>query len=161
MAQATHHVWCRPRSYLQAVGGCVVDSGKFDWMKRDPTGTRFPSMTAPEPAYHGLVFAEQFGDLAFTIFGHAVGLRDLGCTMAPQNAFYSLLGVETLSLRMERHCANALALAEYVSLLRCVPESACACVCTRGIVCEVCGRARSRFPCAILFPLVKYFTEDG
>jgi O-acetylhomoserine/O-acetylserine sulfhydrylase-like pyridoxal-dependent enzyme len=115
MAQATHHVWCRPRSYLQAVGGCVVDSGKFDWMKRDPTGTRFPSMTAPEPAYHGLVFAEQFGDLAFTIFGHAVGLRDLGCTMAPQNAFYSLLGVETLSLRMERHCANALALAEYVS----------------------------------------------
>eukprot|EP00035_Acanthoeca_spectabilis_P024472 m.453953 g.453953 ORF g.453953 m.453953 type:complete len:640 (+) comp20581_c0_seq1:24-1943(+) len=98
----------------QAVGGCVVDSGKFDWMARDPTGTRFPSMTAPEPAYHGLVFAEQFGDLAFTIFGHAVGLRDLGCTMAPQNAFYTLLGVETLSLRMERHCENALALAKYL-----------------------------------------------
>mmetsp|Transcript_37465 Transcript_37465/g.98259 ORF Transcript_37465/g.98259 Transcript_37465/m.98259 type:complete len:648 (+) Transcript_37465:23-1966(+) len=98
----------------QAVGGCVVDSGKFDWSRRDPDGSRFPSMTAPEPAYHGLVFAEQFGDLAFTIFGHAVGLRDLGCTMAPQNAFYTLLGIETLSLRMDRHCSNALALAKFL-----------------------------------------------
>ena len=62
-----------------------------------------------------MVFAEQFGDLAFTVFGHAVGLRDLGCTMAPQNAFYTLLGVETLGLRMERHCANALAVAKCVS----------------------------------------------
>lgn len=110
---------------MQAVGGCVVDSGKFDWMARDPTGTRFPSMTAPEPAYHGLVFAEQFGDLAFTIFGHAVGLRDLGCTMAPQNAFYTLLGVETLSLRMERHCENALALAKWVGLAHAVSLRPC------------------------------------
>ena len=84
-------------------GGCVVDSGRFDWSASD----RFPSLSAPEPAYHGLKFHETFGNLAFTFHGIAVGLRDLGMTMNPQAAHYTLLGIETLSLRMERHVENA------------------------------------------------------
>ncbi len=84
-------------------GGAVVDSGKFDWSASD----RFPSLSAPEPAYHGLRFHETFGPMAFTFHGIAVGLRDLGMTLNPQAAHYTLMGVETLSLRMERHVANA------------------------------------------------------
>ena len=84
-------------------GGCVVDSGKFDWAAND----KFPSMSQPEPAYHGLKFAETFGPLAFTFHGIAIGLRDLGMTMNPQAAHYTLMGIETLSLRMERHVENA------------------------------------------------------
>ncbi len=93
-----------------SVGGCVVDSGRFDWAQND----KFPGLSAPEPAYHGLNFYETFGDMAFTMQAHAVGLRDLGATMAPMNAFQTLLGTETLSLRMERHCANALKVAEFL-----------------------------------------------
>jgi O-acetylhomoserine (thiol)-lyase len=85
------------------MGGAVVDSGRFDWSASD----RFPSLSQPEPAYHGLKFHETFGPLAFTIHGHAVGLRDLGCCQSPQNAFITLLGIETLSLRMPKHVANA------------------------------------------------------
>ena len=84
-------------------GGCVVDSGKFDWAAND----KFPSLSQPEPAYHGLKFAETFGPLAFTFHGIAIGLRDLGMTMNPQAAHYTLMGIETLSLRMERHVENA------------------------------------------------------
>jgi O-acetylhomoserine (thiol)-lyase len=93
-----------------SVGGAVIDSGNFDWSRND----RFPGLAAPEPAYHGLNFHETFGDMAFTMQAHAVGLRDLGATMAPMNAFQTLLGTETLSLRMERHCANARTVAEYL-----------------------------------------------
>ena len=84
-------------------GGCVVDSGKFDWSASD----KFPSLSEPEPAYHGLKFHETFGHLAFTFHGIAIGLRDLGMTMNPQGAHYTLLGIETLSLRMQRHVENA------------------------------------------------------
>ena len=84
-------------------GGCVVDSGTFDWSATD----KFPSLSQPEPAYHGLKFHETFGPLAFTLHGIAIGLRDLGMTMNPQAAHYTLMGIETLSLRMERHVANA------------------------------------------------------
>ncbi len=84
-------------------GGAVVDSGRFDWS----AGGKFPSLSEPEPAYHGLKFHETFGPMAFTFFGIAIGLRDLGMTMAPTTAFQTLLGIETLSLRMERHVANA------------------------------------------------------
>ena len=84
-------------------GGCVVDSGKFDWTAND----KFPSLSQPEPAYHGLKFAETFGPLAFTFHGIAIGLRDLGMTMNPQAAHYTLMGIETLSLRMDRHVENA------------------------------------------------------
>ncbi len=85
------------------MGGCVVDSGTFDWSASD----KFPSLSAPEPAYHGLKFFETFGPLAFTLHGIAIGLRDLGMTMNPQAAHYTLMGIETLSLRMQRHVENA------------------------------------------------------
>ena len=84
-------------------GGAVVDSGNFDWSAND----KFPSLSAPEPAYHGLKFHETFGGLAFTFHSIAIGLRDLGMTMNPQGAHYTLMGIETLSLRMERHVQNA------------------------------------------------------
>lgn len=84
-------------------GGAIVDSGKFDWSASD----KFPSLSAPEPAYHGLKFHETFGPLAFTFHGIAIGLRDLGMTLNPQAAHYTLMGIETLSLRMQRHCENA------------------------------------------------------
>ena len=91
-------------------GGCVVDSGKFDWSASD----KFPSLSAPEDAYHGLKFHETFGPLAFTFHGIAIGLRDLGMTMNPQAAHYTLMGCETLSLRMERHVYNAEKIAEWL-----------------------------------------------
>ncbi|MEL6977660.1 MAG: O-acetylhomoserine aminocarboxypropyltransferase [Pseudomonadota bacterium] len=93
-----------------AMGGIVVDSGGFDWSASD----KFPSLSQPEPAYHGLAFYETFGPLSYTLHGHAIGLRDLGMTQAPMNAFVTLLGIETLALRMERHCANALAVAQFL-----------------------------------------------
>ncbi|MEM7212179.1 MAG: PLP-dependent transferase, partial [Pseudomonadota bacterium] len=91
-------------------GGCVVDSGKFNWSDSD----KFPSLSEPEPAYHGMVFHETFGHLAFTFHGIAVGLRDLGMTLNPQAAHYTLMGVETLSLRMERHVENAEKIANWL-----------------------------------------------
>jgi len=91
-------------------GGAIVDSGEFDWSASD----RFPSLSQPEPAYHGLKFHETFGHLAFTFHSIAVGLRDLGMTMNPQGAHYTLLGIETLSLRMERHVQNAIKVAEWL-----------------------------------------------
>jgi O-acetylhomoserine (thiol)-lyase len=91
-------------------GGAVVDSGRFDWS----ASGKFASLSAPEPAYHGLKFHETFGPLAFTFHGIAVGLRDLGMTMNPQGAHYTLMGIETLSLRMERHVANAVRVATWL-----------------------------------------------
>ncbi|MDH5453377.1 MAG: aminotransferase class I/II-fold pyridoxal phosphate-dependent enzyme, partial [Paracoccaceae bacterium] len=84
-------------------GGCVVDSGKFDWS----ASGKFPSLSEPEPAYHGLNFHGALGGMAFTFHSIAIGLRDLGMTMNPQGAHYTLMGIETLSLRMDRHVANA------------------------------------------------------
>ena len=91
-------------------GGAVVDSGQFDWS----ASGKFPSLSEPEPAYHGLKFHETFGPLAFTFHGIAIGLRDLGMTMNPQAAHYTLMGIETLSLRMERHVANAMKIARWL-----------------------------------------------
>jgi O-acetylhomoserine (thiol)-lyase len=91
-------------------GGVVVDSGNFDWSASD----KFPSLSQPEPAYHGLKFHETFGALAFTLHGIAIGLRDLGMTLNPQAAHYTLLGIETLSLRMQRHVENAEAIAKWL-----------------------------------------------
>ena len=92
------------------MGGVVVESGRFDWWRND----KFPSMTKPDDAYHGLTFAETFGDFGFTMKVRAVALRDYGPCMAAQAAWNLLQGVETLPLRMERHCANALAVARYL-----------------------------------------------
>jgi len=78
-------------------------------------GGKFPSLTEPEPAYHGLRFHETFGDLAFTVAGHALGLRDLGATMAPLNAFLTITGIETLALRMARHVENAEKVAAFLA----------------------------------------------
>lgn len=94
-----------------SVGGAVVDSGRFDWAQND----KFAGLSEPEPAYHGLRFTETFGDMAFTMHSHAVGLRDLGATLSPMNAFLTLNGIETLALRMERHCANAARVAAWLS----------------------------------------------
>lgn len=94
-----------------AIGGMVVDSGTFDWMQND----KFPSLSKPAPEYHNLTFAETFGELSFTIYGHAIGLRDLGAAQSPMNAFLTLLGIETLPLRMEKHCSNALSVAQHLS----------------------------------------------
>ncbi len=91
-------------------GGAIIDSGKFNWSASD----KFPSLSAPEPAYHGLKFHETFGPAAFTFHGIAIGLRDLGMTMNPQGAHYTLMGIETLSLRMEKHVANAQKVAEWL-----------------------------------------------
>ena len=91
-------------------GGCVVDSGTFDWA----ASGKFPSLSEPEPAYHGLKFAETFGPLAYTFHSIAIGLRDLGMTMNPQAAHYTLMGIETLSLRMAKHVANAERIARWL-----------------------------------------------
>ncbi len=92
------------------MGGCVVDSGTFDWSASD----KFPSLSQPETAYHGLKFHETFGPLAFTFHSIAIGLRDLGMTMNPQAAHYTLMGIETLSLRMQRHVENAVTVAKWL-----------------------------------------------
>ena len=85
-----------------AIGGALVDSGTFDW---EASG-KFPTLTEPYDGYHGLDFAEEFGPAAMIIRARAEGLRDFGCCMSPQNAFYILLGVETLAVRMRRHVEN-------------------------------------------------------
>ena len=94
-----------------SLGGCVVESGKFDWKQNG----KFPSMTEPEPAYHGLNFFETFGDFAFTTKARAVALRDFGPALAPMNAFLTLTGIETLPLRMAKHCENALEVARFLA----------------------------------------------
>lgn len=94
-----------------SLGGVVVESGRFNWSASD----KFPSLSQPEPAYHGLTFHETFGDFAFTTKARAVALRDFGPAMAPMNAFLTITGIETLHLRMERHCANALAVARFLA----------------------------------------------
>jgi O-acetylhomoserine (thiol)-lyase len=93
-----------------SIGGVIVDGGRFDW---EPS-QRFPGLIEPEPAYHDLRFVESFGEQAFIARARTVNLRDLGSCQAPFNSFLNLIGLETLPLRMERHCANALAVAQYL-----------------------------------------------
>lgn len=92
-----------------SIGGVIVDSGRFDW-----NNGQFPMLSQPSPGYHGLVFTETFGNLAFILKCRVEGLRDLGPCMAPLNSFLFLQGLETLGLRMERHCANSLAVARHL-----------------------------------------------
>ncbi|MBC6937213.1 MAG: O-acetylhomoserine aminocarboxypropyltransferase/cysteine synthase [Chloroflexi bacterium] len=93
-----------------SIGGVIVDGGRFDWK----ASGRHPNLTEPEPAYHGAVFADLVGSLAYIIRARVVGLRDLGGCQAPFNAFLNILGLETLALRMQRHVDNALAVARYL-----------------------------------------------
>jgi len=94
-----------------AIGGVLVDGGRFDWQASD----RFPTLTEPYPGYAGLAFADSFGPAAFAARARAEGLRDFGACLSPQNAFYLLLGLETLPLRMERHVANTAAVLDFLA----------------------------------------------
>jgi len=93
------------------LGGIIVDSGKFPWAKHKE---RFPVLNQPEPAYHGVVYTEQFAEAAYIARARTVPLRNTGSALSPMNAFLLLQGIETLSLRMERHCENAIAVAKYL-----------------------------------------------
>ena len=93
------------------VGGAIVDSGNFDWMAH---ADRFPGLTTPDESYHGLVYATKFGKAAYITKATSQLMRDFGSIQSPQNAFYLNLGLESLPLRMERHCSNALAVAKYL-----------------------------------------------
>jgi O-acetylhomoserine (thiol)-lyase len=99
-----------------SIGGVIVDSGRFDWAGSG----RFPDFLAPEPAYHGLKFHETFGNLTFILRARVLGLRDMGAALSPFNAWMFLQGLETLSLRMERHSENALKVAKHLEAHRCV-----------------------------------------
>jgi O-acetylhomoserine (thiol)-lyase len=92
-----------------SIGGIIVDSGKFDWASGN-----FPGLTEPSRAYHGLKFYETFGPIAYIIKARVEGLRDMGTCMSPFNAFLFLQGIETLGMRMDRHVANALAVAKFL-----------------------------------------------
>ncbi|HRW30425.1 MAG: O-acetylhomoserine aminocarboxypropyltransferase [Alphaproteobacteria bacterium] len=97
-----------------SMGGVIVDSGKFDWMKDD----KYPTFSQPCPSYHGMVLGDVFGpamgNIAFAIACRVLSLRDIGQCLSPQNSFYILNGIETLPLRMQRHCDNALAVAKHL-----------------------------------------------
>src|SRR5699024_7606934 len=92
-----------------AMGGIIVDSGNFDWAKGD-----YDKLTKPDQTYHGLVFTEHFGRAAYAARLRTVGLRDYGTIQSPFNSFLTLLGVDTLALRMERHSENALKVARFL-----------------------------------------------
>ena len=94
-----------------AMGGAVIDAGTFDWKKH---AAKFPELAAPHPSYNGINFAEQFGNMALTVHNHAIGLRGLGPTQSPMNAFLTLNGMESLSVRMDRHVSNAQNVAEWL-----------------------------------------------
>ena len=95
-----------------AVGGCIVDSGKFDWMAN---AEKFPGLCTPDDSYHGITYAEKFGkEGAFITKCTAQLMRDFGSIQSPQNAFYLNLGLESLHVRMARHCENGLAVAKYL-----------------------------------------------
>ncbi|PSU45462.1 O-acetylhomoserine aminocarboxypropyltransferase [Photobacterium frigidiphilum] len=94
------------------LGGMIIDSGKFPWAEHKD---RFPVFNQPEPSYHGVVYTEAFGEAAFIGRARTVPLRNTGSALSPMNAFMLMQGLETLSLRMERHTENALKVAEYLS----------------------------------------------
>ena len=95
-----------------AVGGCIVDSGNFDWMAH---ADKFPGLCTPDDSYHGVTYAERFGkEGAYIYKATAQLMRDLGSTQSPQSAYLLNLGLESLHVRMERHCLNALKVAEFL-----------------------------------------------
>ncbi|MBX2805553.1 MAG: O-acetylhomoserine aminocarboxypropyltransferase [Hyphomicrobiales bacterium] len=93
-----------------SIGGVIVDCGTFDWM----ASGRYPTLSEPCESYHGMVLGETFGNFAFAIATRVLALRDLGAAISPMNSFLIMTGIETLSLRMERHCENALAVAKWL-----------------------------------------------
>ena len=107
----THSTTKYMDGHASCVGGAIVDSGNFDWTKY---ADKFPGLTTPDETYHGLVYTERFGKGAFITKATSQMMRDLGSIQSPQNAFLLNIGLETLHLRMPRHCENALAAAKYL-----------------------------------------------
>ena len=107
----THSTTKYMDGHAVSVGGAIIDSGNFDWMAH---ADKFPGMTTPDESYHGLVYAEKFGKLGYITKATSQLMRDLGSIQSPQNAFYLNNGLESLHVRMERHCSNALAIAKFL-----------------------------------------------
>lgn len=107
----THSTTKYMDGHAVSVGGCIVDSGNFDWMAHKE---KFPGLTTPDESYHGITYAERFGKGAYITKATAQLMRDFGSIQSPQNAFYLNLGLESLAVRMERHCSNALAVAKFL-----------------------------------------------
>ena len=107
----THSTTKYMDGHATAVGGCIVDSGNFDW---DAHADKFPGLTTPDETYHGLVYTERFGKGAYITKATSQMMRDLGSIQSPQNAFLLNLGLETLHLRMPRHCENAVNAAKFL-----------------------------------------------
>ena len=107
----THSTTKYMDGHAMAVGGCIVDSGNFDW---DAHKDKFPGLTTPDESYHGIIYTERFGKGAFITKATAQLMRDLGAIQSPQNAFLLNAGLESLHLRMPRHCENALKVAQYL-----------------------------------------------
>lgn len=107
----THSTTKYMDGHAVTVGGCIVDSGNFDW---DAYGDKFPGLTTPDESYHGIIYTKKFGKGAYITKATVQLMRDLGSTMSPQNAFLLNLGLETLHLRVPRHCENALKVAQFL-----------------------------------------------
>lgn len=109
----THSTTKYMDGHAMGVGGCIVDSGKFDWMAH---ADKYPGLTTPDESYHGITYTERFGkEGAYITKATSQLMRDLGSIQSPQNAFYLNIGLETLALRMKKHCENALAAAKFLS----------------------------------------------
>ncbi len=107
----THSTTKYMDGHAMSVGGAIIDSGNFDWMAHKD---KFPGLTTPDESYHGIIYAEKFGKMAYIQKATAQLMRDLGSIQSPQNAFLLNVGLETLHLRMPRHCENALKVAKYL-----------------------------------------------
>ena len=108
----THSTTKYMDGHAMAIGGCIVDSGNFDWMAHKD---KFPGLTTPDESYHGIVYAEKFGKKAYITKATAQLMRDLGSIPSPMNAFLLNVGLETLHLRVPRHCENATKVAEFLN----------------------------------------------
>ncbi|MEE0868435.1 MAG: O-acetylhomoserine aminocarboxypropyltransferase/cysteine synthase family protein [Ruminococcus sp.] len=107
----THSTTKYMDGHAVGVGGAIVDSGTFDWLAH---ADKYPGLTTPDDSYHGIVYAEKFGKLGYITKATSQLMRDLGSIQSPQNAFYLMNGLESLHVRMQRHCENALAIAKFL-----------------------------------------------
>ena len=107
----THSTTKYMDGHAVGVGGCIVDSGNFDWMAH---ADKYPGLTQPDASYHGVTYAKHFGKAAYISKATVQLMRDLGCIQSPQNAFYLNMGLESLPVRVRQHCSSALAIAKYL-----------------------------------------------
>lgn len=107
----THSTTKYMDGHASSIGGAIVDSGNFDWLAH---ADKYPGLTTPDESYHGIIYAEKFGKAAYITKATSQLMRDFGAIQSPQNAFYISLGLESLHVRMERHCKNALAVAKFL-----------------------------------------------